>query len=344
MPTGDAPQEIIDLAEARAAARRARDWDEADSLRARIEDRGWKVVDAGSLYTLERAAPPDVELGGILRYGSSAAVPSRLDEAPVGLATVVMVATDWPEDLARAMRGLVEHAPDGTQVVIVANAPSDAQEEPLAALDAGDPGAPGVATEVVWTSTRLGHAAALNAGLRRAAAPIVIVLDTSVEPVGDIIRPLAEALGDETVGVAGPFGLVTGDLRTFTAPGKGSGAVAAIEGYVMAFRRADYLARGPLDEHFAFYRNLDVWWSLTLRDQFADLPELDDDAEVDLSSIPAPRRAVQVASLPVVRHEHRAWAALPEAEREKRSKKNFYRVLKSFATRRDLVVSGPPAD
>jgi len=49
MPTGDAPQEIIDLAEARAAARRARDWDEADSLRARIEDRGWKVVDAGSL-------------------------------------------------------------------------------------------------------------------------------------------------------------------------------------------------------------------------------------------------------------------------------------------------------
>jgi len=145
------------------------------------------------------------------------------------------------------------------------------------------------------------------------------------------------------LGVAGPFGLVSGDLRTFTAPGEGSGAVAAIEGYVMAFRRADYLARGPLDEHFAFYRNLDVWWSLTLRDQFADLPELDDDAVVDLDSIPAPRRAVQVPSLPVVRHEHRAWAALPEAEREKRSKKNFYRVLKSFATRRDLVVGGPPA-
>ena len=34
----------------------------------------------------------------------------------------------------------------------------------------------------------------------------------------------------------------------------------------MAFRRSDYVERGPLDEHFRFYRNLDIWWSLVLRD------------------------------------------------------------------------------
>ena len=34
----------------------------------------------------------------------------------------------------------------------------------------------------------------------------------------------------------------------------------------MAFRRLDAAARGPVDEAFRFYRNLDIWWSLVLRD------------------------------------------------------------------------------
>ena len=49
-----------------------------------------------------------------------------------------------------------------------------------------------------------------------------------------------------------------------------TGDVVAVEGDAMAFRRGDYVARGPLDEHFAFYRNLDIWWSLVLRDQADD--------------------------------------------------------------------------
>ena len=76
-----------------AVARRARDFQAADRLRAEIEAAGWKVVDAGTLYSLERAAPPTVEAGGVVRYGSSASVPSRLDEAPVGVASVVLVPT-----------------------------------------------------------------------------------------------------------------------------------------------------------------------------------------------------------------------------------------------------------
>ena len=49
----------------------------------------------------------------------------------------------------------------------------------------------------------------------------------------------------------------------------------------MAFRRADAAARGPLDERFRFYRNLDIWWSLVLRDEGEGSP---------------PRRAVAVRS------------------------------------------------
>lgn len=328
MPRETAPDEITALAAARADARRARDWATADQLLAQITAAGWKVIDSGTMYDLVRAAAPDVADGEVVRYGSAASVPSRLEEVPAGLATVVLVATDWPDDLARTHGALVAHAPEGTQLVVVANAPSEAQAAALEGLADEAGGASGVTTEVVWTSSRLGWAAALNAGIRRAAAPVVVLLDTSVEPAGDLVTTLAAALDDPTVAVAGPFGLVSADLRRFEAAPDGIADVDAIEGYAMAFRRADYVARGPLDEHFAFYRNLDIWWSLVLRDQGED----------DAEDAP-PRRAVRVPVASVARHPHRGWASLPDDERDRLSKKNFYRVLKRFATRRDLLVS-----
>jgi cysteinyl-tRNA synthetase len=323
----EAPPEVVELAEARAAARRRRDWATADELRTRIEAAGWRVADAATLYSLERAVPPDDEGDGVPRYGSSASVPSRLGEAPAGLASVVMWATDWPADVARALRALGEDSAAGTQLIVVANAPSEAQADALATLEAVDGARRGIVTEVVWTSARLGYAAALNAGIRRATAPVVVVLDTSIEVRGDLVSALVSALADPTVAVAGPFGLVSPDLRRFEEPPEGTVDVDAIEGYALAFRRADYVERGPLDEHFVFYRNLDIWWSLVLRDQ----PE---DAHEDAP----PRRAVRVTGVDVVRHEHRGWSALSEDERNRLSKRNFYRVLKRFASRRDLLT------
>ena len=41
----------------------------------------------------------------------------------------------------------------------------------------------------------------------------------------------------------------------------------------------------------------------------------------------------------MTRHAHRGWTSLPDEERDRASKKNFYRVLKRFATRRDLLVT-----
>jgi cysteinyl-tRNA synthetase len=122
-----------------------------------------------------------------------------------------------------------------------------------------------------------------------------------------------------TVGVSGGWGVVSDNLRQFRdAP---AGDVDAIEGYALAYRREDAAARGPLDEHFRFYRNLDIWWSLVLRDEGEDRQ---------------PRRAVAV-DLPAIRHEHRGWASVPEAERERLSKRNFYRIIDRFGWRLDLA-------
>ena len=309
------PDDVLAAAHARARAREAKDWAEADRLRGEIEAAGWKVVDRGTDFALEPSAPPDVAEGDRVRYGSSTSVPSRFDETPVGVASVVLIATDWPDDLDRALRGLRAHAPEGTSLVVVANAPDLEQTATLEALPADD------LTEIVWTSERVGHATAVNMGLRRAAGPIAVLMDPSVEPAGDVVTPLLRALDDPTVAVAGGWGIVSDDLRHFEdAP---PGDVDAIEGYLLAFRRDDVAERGPLDEHFRFYRNLDIWWSLVLRDE---------------GEGSAPRRAVGV-EVPAIRRDHRGWTSLPDEERDRQSKRNFYRIIDRFGSRRDLLVA-----
>ena len=307
------PEEVLDAAHARARAREARDWPEADRLRAEIEAAGWRIVDRGTDFALTPLAPVTVEDEGGTRYGSSDAVPSRLGDPPAGLATVILVATDWLADLERTLDALTSTSPSGVGIVVVADGPSEEQAHALAAVVARP------SVEVVRTSERLGQGAAMTIGLRRAAAPVVVVMDTSVEPRGDVVTPLVRALDDPTVGVAGGWGIVSDDLRRFEeAP---AGDVTAIEGYALAFRRAEGATRGPFDERFRFYRNLDIWWSLVLRDE---------------GEGNAPRRAVAV-DLPAERHEHRGWTSLPADERDRLSKRNFYRIIDRFGARRDLA-------
>jgi hypothetical protein len=306
------PQEILDLAHARRDARAARDWKRADALRAEIEAAGWTVVDQGVDFDLAPAHPPDLEAGGIVRYGSSASVPSRLGEPATSPATIIAIGTDELDGVTRLVRGLSPSVAAGLQVVVVADSPA-ADDELLGTLESAG-------IETVRTSARLGQAAAINAGVRRAIGAVIVLLDPSVEPIGDLIGPLVHALHDPTVAVAGPWGLRSADLRHFEdAPGPDADAIA---GSCLAFRRADFVQRGPLDEKFHFYRNLDIWWCLVLRDEGEDRP---------------PRRALVVPDLPIVRHEHRGWTSVAPDERDRLSKRNFYRVLDRFGARLDLV-------
>jgi hypothetical protein len=319
-----APPEIHALAEARSAARAAGDWTEADRLRAEIERAGWKVVDAGTSFRLTPAVAPDRVDDGRVRYGASTSVPSRLTEPAAEGATVVTRATDRPGDLVRLLAGLRANVPAGTQTIIVADAPSRAQADALDDPDSTLLGAiAGIEPEVVWLATRLGQAGAVDAGLRRAGNAVVVVIDSRIEPTGDLISPLVHALDDPTVAVVGAWGSLSTDLRRFKAADPGD--VAVVDGGVLAFRRDDLTTHGPLDEAFRTGAHLDAWWSLVLRDQGEDEP---------------PRRAVRLADLPVVRHEAPEDDAFPPGERTRLDKRAFYRIVQRFGSRRDLIVGG----
>ena len=170
---------------------------------------------------------------------------------------------------------------------------------------------------VITCDPPLGFAAAVNAGIEAAAGEAIVLFDPGVELTGDAITPLLRALGDPTIVVTGPFGLRgRGTLKEFAeSPGP---EVDAIEGYCIAFRRADALAAGGFDPKFRFYRMADVEFSFRLRDRGA--------------------RAVVTPDLPVVRHEHRLWDATEPIERERLSKRNTYRFLDRWRDREDLLT------
>jgi cysteinyl-tRNA synthetase len=161
----------------------------------------------------------------------------------------------------------------------------------------------------------------MNAGLRRATGRVVVVVDGSVEPVGDVLGPIESALDDPTVGVCGPFGISTSDLREFHE--SDGPDVDAIEGYLMAFRRDVLRDAGLFDERFRWYRTADIELSFRLKESGL--------------------RAV-VVDVPVRRHEHRMWQATSPQERERLSKRNYYRVLERFRDRFELLVNPPPTE
>lgn len=307
MPPDVPPEEIQRLLDERAEARAARDWARADDLRDGIAALGWEVQDAAGGSTARPLLPDAPVPTG---YADPADLASLLDEPPTVAASLHVVADDHGDDLGRALAGLAAHAPTtGWELVVVANAPTFDLDPILHADLAVEP-------IVLRTSDRLGWADARTLGLRRSQGEVTVMLDTSLEPIGDFVAPLLAAFDDPTVGIAGPWGVTSGDGRHFDeAP---PGEVDAIEAYCLAVRRDALRAVGGFDRRFRFYRNADLDFSFAVRD--------------------AGWRAVRTEPVPVIRHEHRGWTSLPEAERDRLSKRNFYRFLEHWGHRPDLLL------
>ena len=301
------PPDVRDLVDRRAAAREARDWVEADALRDRLTELGWQVED--------RARGPSVRpilaAPGAPAGPDARALPSRLTDPPTVAASLQILAEDDAGDLDRFLSGMATHPPAVPwELVVVANGPDEAVTAVL------DSAAEALPSNVLRVAPRLGWADARTLGIRQSSGEITVLLDTSVEPVGDFVGPLLSAFEDPTVGVAGPWGLTTADGRHFdpAAPGE----VDAVEAYCLAIRRDALRAVGGFDPRFRYYRNADLDLSFAVRD--------------------AGWRAVQTDPLSLIRHEHRGYAALPPEERDRLSKRNFYRFLKHWGDRRDLLT------
>jgi len=301
----DVPPEVRRLAAEREERRKAKDFAAADELRARIADLGFTIVDSPEGPRLEPMDGAAGDAGEAPARVLPEDVSSALGQPSTFDATVHSMLEGWPEDVGRAIEGFRSHQGGRSVQYVVAD------------VTGQDPSSFGEGVEVIPLVEGTGWGAARNAGLKRSLGRIVLVVDGSIEPVGDVFEPIEEAMADPAVGVVGPFGVVTSNLQDFEA--SDGPEVDAIEGYLMAMRREVLLDVGLFDEKFKWYRTADIEYSFRLK---------------------AAGLKAMVVTVPVIRHEHRMWFNTPPEERAKWSKRNYYRFLDRFRGRFDLLVGG----
>ncbi len=290
---------IDELLRERADARAQKNFARADEIREELAAAGYEVRDTPGGAVVDRAKTfTSVDPSGL---------DSALGQEPAVEFSFHLLYEGFPSDVDRFLRGLSANSDlASTEVVIVDNGSPDGERVESWADDT---------TRVIHLDREVGWAAARNAGLKSARGAIVVLVDLSIEPAGDILAPLRDALADPAVGLAGPFGLVSESMREWE-PSAGP-EVDALEGYLIATRRG-LLAEELFSEKFKWYRNADIDLSFQIRSR-------------GLKALVVP--------MPVVKHVHRAWAALDEEERTKRSKRNHYLFFDRWKGRHDLLLS-----
>lgn len=303
------PDEIDDLLRRRDDLRRRRSYGAADALRERIEAGGFRVQDLGHGSIAVPAAVWDMRRD----VSASAEVDSILDRPPELDFTVGIVAHQGCAELERCLRSVSQWLGQRpVEIIVVDNGFAEECGGFVNALAGRDQ-----RFRLFRTDHFLGSAAGRNICLRQAKGSYILFLDTSVEITGDIFSALTPLLADPTVGIAGRWGVVTDDLRSFSEV-TSSGDVHAVEGYLMAFRRDVVREVGFLDEKHRFYRHMDLDFSFAIRSRGY--------------------RAVVDVNLPAIRHEHVEWESTPPDDRERLSKRNFYRFLHRWGNRTDLLT------
>ena len=222
--------------------------------------------------------------------------------------SVNLLAHNSREDLDRCIQSICRHsAGRSIELVIVDNGSTD---DTLAYLQQlarrhdlrGENGEP-LGLQVLFADHNMGFAAGRNATMRASRGRYIVLMDTSIEVDGNIWEPLDQTLADHNMGIVGPYGLVTDDLREFREDAGPD--VDAIEGYLMAFRRALLPEVGWIDERFRFYRLADIHYSFFFKTS-------------GYRALTTPQVAGRV-----IKHPHREWYSLSEDEQATRSKKNY---------------------
>ncbi|GAC1433752.1 MAG: hypothetical protein NVSMB54_31930 [Ktedonobacteraceae bacterium] len=296
------PSPVAAQVQSRQALRLRQNYPQADSMRQQLSHAGYVVRDTerGSLVLPRRL---DEEFS-VLAHSADAPDATHLPD--LFAFSVNLLAHNSKDDVARCIESIRRHAGEQSiEIVVIDNGSTDETLPYLQQLarqgDLTGEAGQTIGLHVLFADHNMGFAAGRNATMRVSRGHYIVLMDTSIEVKGDIWTPIATALTNTAVGIAGPYGLVTDDLREFHE--SVAQDVDAIEGYLMAFRRELLHEVGWIDEKFRFYRLMDIFYSFFFK--------------------AAGYRAVTVPGEFIEKHPHREWYSLSEEERRTKSKKNY---------------------
>jgi GT2 family glycosyltransferase len=303
------PAEILALSHERDALRKRGRYDQADALKRQIEEAGYAIKDnprGAHLIIL-----PSIEVDGKV-YRTTRQLPSLLDEADNFTFSVNIVARNSFEQTRRCLESVLRFADKSDiEILLVDNA---SQDELVLWAETLQRTVQHL--HVLRASRAMGEAEARNIGLKRSRGRYILLLDSSVELMGDVFTPLAKTLSDPKVGITGLHGLCTDDLRHFEASQRTE--VEVVDGLCMAFKRKLLKKVGFFDERYRFPRYMDVDFSFAVRDSGANV--------------------LITPDLPVRCHAELQDGNLSDAERARLTKRNFYRFLEKWGSRDDLLI------
>jgi len=238
-----APQSVIELAEARQAARANKDFALADSLRDQIFAAGFEVADvAGGFELTEKARFPILAKLRDMKPFS----------LPVHEITVLLVIDGFIEDALTCINSIKSNSDCNIAVLSIGPA-----GELIDAIDQRT-----ALVEIAET----GYGEAVNALLKNVESKFVVLMDPSTTFTGDPIFPaLAELNKSEFVAVGWKGGLINLADDWRSTEDKGDGEVDVLFSYFMAVDRVAALEVGGINQRAIYYRNADIEFSLKLR-------------------------------------------------------------------------------
>jgi hypothetical protein len=238
-----APKSVIELAEARQAARANKDFALADSLRDQIFAAGFEVADvAGGFELTEKARFPVIAKLRDLK-------PFNL---PAHKMTALLVIEGFIDDAITCINSIKANSDCNIAVLSIGPAGelADAIDQRTALVEIAE----------------TGYGEAVNALLKSVDSKYVILMDPSTSLTGDAVTPaLTELNKGEFVAVGWKGGLVNLADDWRSTEDKGDGEVDVLFSYFMAVDRVAALEVGGINARAIYYRNADMEFGLKLR-------------------------------------------------------------------------------
>jgi GT2 family glycosyltransferase len=303
------PADILALSHERDELRKRGKYDRADALKRQIEEAGYSIKD--NPHGAHLIVLPSVDVDGVV-YRTARQVPSLLDEVDRCEISINILASSSFEETKRCVEGVMRCV--GThevEILLVNNRSSEELDVWFRELQRNDS-----RLHLLSTSRQLGEAAARNVSMKQSRGKYILLLDSSVELIGDVFTPMMQILADKSIGITGFRGLRSEDLHHFEE--SKDLEVEAVDELCMAFQRKLLKKEGFFEESYRFPYYMAIDFNFAARDSGL--------------------RTVVTPNLPIRNYPPLQDATLSDAERTRLKKRNFYRFLDKWGNRDDLLL------